>query len=35
MAHHNFIRRHGTIKTTPAVATAVTYRPWTVRDLLE
>jgi IS1 family transposase/lambda repressor-like predicted transcriptional regulator len=33
--HHNFIRRHGTVKTTPAVASGVTYRPWTVRDLLE
>jgi IS1 family transposase len=33
--HHNFIRRHGTIKTAPAVAAGVTYRPWTIRDLLE
>jgi IS1 family transposase len=33
--HHNFIRRHGTIKTTPAVAAGVTYRPWTIQDLLE
>jgi IS1 family transposase len=32
--HHNFVRRHGTIKTTPAVASGVTYRPWTVTDLL-
>lgn len=31
---HDFIRRHGTIKTTPAVG-GVTYRPWTVMDLLE
>jgi 3-methyladenine DNA glycosylase/8-oxoguanine DNA glycosylase len=33
--HHNFIRKHGTIKTTPAVAAGVTYRPWTISDVLE
>jgi hypothetical protein len=33
--HHNFIRRHATIKTTPAVAAEVTYRPWAIRDLPE
>lgn len=32
--HHNFIRKHGTIKTTPAVASGVTYRPWTINDVI-
>jgi hypothetical protein len=32
---YNFVRRHGTLKTTPAVAAGVTYREWTIRDLLE
>lgn len=32
---YNFVRRHSTLKTTPAVAAGVTYRPWSIRDLLE
>lgn len=32
---YNFVRKHGTIKTTPAHAAGVTFRPWTVRDLLD
>ena len=31
---YNFVRRHNTLKTTPAVAAGVTYREWSVRDLL-
>ncbi len=34
LAVYNFVRRHNTLKTTPAVAAGVTYRPWTIRDLL-
>jgi hypothetical protein len=35
LAVYNFVRRHNTLKTTPAVAAGVTYREWTIRDLLE
>jgi IS1 family transposase len=31
---YNFVRRHTTLKTTPAVAAGVTYREWTIGDLL-
>jgi IS1 family transposase len=33
--HYNFIRKHHTIKTTPAVAMGLASKPWTVRDLVE
>lgn len=33
--HYNFVRRHGTIRTTPAVAVGVADDPWTVADLLD
>lgn len=33
--HYNFVRRHGTLKTTPAVASGVADKPWTMADLLE
>jgi len=33
--YHNMVRRHGTLKTTPAVAAGVVRHPWTVRDLVE
>lgn len=35
LAIYNFVRRHSTLRTTPAVAAGVTYRPWTIRDLLD
>jgi IS1 family transposase len=31
--YYNFVRKHGTIKTTPAIAAAVTDRYWTYEDL--
>lgn len=34
-AFFNFCRKHGTLKTTPAVATGLASRPWTIRNLLE
>ncbi len=35
IAHYNFCRKHETIKTTPAVASGLTEKPWTIRQLLE
>lgn len=32
--HYNFIRRHSTIGTTPAVAAGISNREWTVMDLV-
>jgi IS1 family transposase len=34
-AYYNFVKRHITIKTTPAVAAGVESHAWTVADLLE
>jgi IS1 family transposase len=34
-AYYNFVRRHATIKCTPAMAVGVESRAWTVGDLLE
>jgi hypothetical protein len=31
--YYNFVRKHGTIKTTPAIAAGVTDRYWTYEDL--
>jgi hypothetical protein len=33
--HDNFCRKHGTLKTTPAVAQGLEGKPWTMRELLE
>jgi len=33
-AHYNFVRIHGTLKATPAMASGVTSRPWTVHELV-
>lgn len=33
--HHNFVRRHQTMKTAPARAMGIEYRTWTVRDVVE
>jgi hypothetical protein len=33
--HHNFVRKHMTIKTTPARAIGIEYRTWTIRDIVE
>jgi hypothetical protein len=35
ICHYNYVRVHGTLKTTPAVASGLTPHRWTVRDLLE
>ena len=32
--HYNFIRRHQTLKTTPAVAANVTDKVWTMADFV-
>ncbi len=34
-AHYNFVRKHGSIKTTPAVEAGVQDRPWTMPELVE
>jgi IS1 family transposase len=34
-AYYNFVRRHGTLRCTPAMAAGITTGFWTVRDLLE
>jgi len=34
-AHYNFVRTHGTIKTTPAVAGGMAERPWSLGELVE
>jgi len=34
-AHYNFVRIHGTLRVTPAMAAGITNRLWTVEDLLE
>jgi hypothetical protein len=31
--YYNYVRRHSSVKTTPAIAAGVTKRVWTVRDL--
>jgi len=33
--HYNFVRKHGTIRTTPAVAVGVADEPWTISGLLD
>jgi len=33
--HYNFVRRHSTIKTTPATACGIADKPWTMADILE
>ena len=32
---YNFCKIHGTLKTSPAVAAAITDRVWSIRELLE
>lgn len=34
-AHYNFVKRHGTLGTTPAVEHGITDHEWTMRELLE
>jgi IS1 family transposase len=34
-SYYNFVKRHGTIKTTPAVAAGVTERQWSIGELVE
>ena len=34
-AYYNFVRRHGALKCTPAVAAGVSSKAWTVGDLVE
>jgi len=33
--HYNFIRKHETLKTTPAVAAGLANRPWTMVEFVE
>lgn len=33
--HYNFCQRHGTLKTTPAVAAGLTQEKWTVAEMIE
>jgi hypothetical protein len=33
--HYNYAQEHGTLKTTPAVATGLADRQWTVAELIE
>jgi IS1 family transposase len=35
VAYYNFCRKHETIKTTPAVASGLASKPWSIRELLE
>lgn len=35
IAYYNFCRKHETIKTTPAVASGLASKPWSIRELLE
>ncbi len=32
--HYNFVRIHGTLKTTPAMAAGLAERPWTVEEMI-
>jgi IS1 family transposase len=34
-AHYNFVRKHSTVRTTPAVAAGIQGRPWTMGELVE
>ena len=34
-AHYNFVRRHRTLRVTPAMAAGVTDRLWSIRDLVD
>jgi IS1 family transposase len=34
-AHYNFVRIHGTLRMTPAMAAGVTKELWSIRDLIE
>jgi len=31
--YYNFVRKHSSVKTTPAIAAGVTDRAWTLHDL--
>lgn len=34
-AHYNFVRKHSTVKTTPAVAAGISDREWRIEELVE
>ena len=34
LLHYNYVRKHMTLKTTPAVAAGIAERPWNMGDLL-
>jgi hypothetical protein len=34
-AHYNFVRIHGTLRMTPAMAAGVIGELWTIKDLIE
>jgi hypothetical protein len=33
--YYNFVQKHGTLKTTPAVAPGLTQERWTVAEMIE
>ena len=35
LLHYNYVRRHMTLKTTPAEAAGIADGPWTMGDLLD
>jgi len=34
-AHYNYVQKHGTIKTTPAVAAGIIDKPLTIAELID
>jgi hypothetical protein len=34
-AYYNFVKRHSTVKTAPAVAAGVIEKPWSIGELVE
>jgi hypothetical protein len=35
ICHYNYVRVHGKLKTTPAVASGIENHRWTVREMIE
>ena len=33
--NYNYVKKHGTLKTTPPVAAGLTEKPWTVAEMIE
>jgi hypothetical protein len=34
-AHYNWVKRHGTLKKTPTVASGLADKPWSIGELIE